>query len=218
MVSCGDGRDRGPASVNLLELEVQAERALNSQERSLLLETCYAFRSKWIEFRQNFRGETFRFDYQGQSCERDDRGQQRTYDQIIETSLVHLLDSAPIVFDSPELLDYVRNMETHLHGRLSGLCQKAMRGETVTNQANLTGQEVAQYRLSRDGEFTIYEVGVAQRSGEGAGRYHTYETYRVLTRPKSEQRSYLGVVKEIDRHVRCADELDASFYQRMILP
>jgi len=196
-------------------------RTLNSDETAKVLSTCYAFRSLWTEFRSNRKGEEVTFQYEGLQCEKNQSGVQIEVNQELKTTLVHLLDSAPLIFDSPEILDYVREVETHLHGRLSPLCQKLMKGEPASNIIDGPSGQKWEYSFRTEGAREIYEIAIARYDATTGSYVHRdQEIYEVLVRPsKAKQQRYLGMVMRSERRRTCLDGISiAEFMQEFKIP
>jgi hypothetical protein len=216
--SCGEDKERTPASASLVGLEVGTERTLSSDERSLLLEVCYAFRSKWTEFRQNYRNEVFRFNFQAETCEFDSEDVQVSYDQVLTTRLIHFLDRTPMFFDSSDRIGYLSDMETHLHGRLAPLCERAMRGESVKNKMVIDeGKEVRYFSFDRSFNTVYYSVGLAKKDSE---LFYGSEVFEVLINPqKKGHEPFTGIVIRSTRHYKCENSNNHSrYYQEFIFP
>lgn len=212
LFSCGPEGTRAPASsTRLLGQTLVGERALRNDERALLLDMCYGLRSAWTEFRHNQRGKKFRFDFEQETCQKSEKPVR----EVLELELVHMLDSAPMIYDGPYTLPYFQEMETHLHGRLAPLCQRALKGESISTR-RVENNQIVDIRLREDGEFAFYDVVYADSESEEVTQVEIFKIY--LKPQEGAANQFLkGSVVEMERWRSCGEGTRSSFVTQTLV-
>lgn len=198
------------------------QRILDPIERNIALRLCESYRSKWIEFRLSKLNDTFSYDYEAKLCDGDVKEV-----NPFETSLKKSSEQndSPLLFDSDQFIDYVQNMETHMHGDLSLICDPLMKKGETPQKSYVVNNQTKQFSFKEvDSQQDFYVVYTTQRQELEEGDRDVIvaqESYKVLTRPNSADSDFKGLVTLSERIKPCSDDSPqelATFTQKSLLP
>lgn len=212
--SCG--RERSPVDDKIdFNATVSAGgNALSDSELAVALRICYAFRSKKTEFRANKINSAFSFEVKYRAC--GDTLFRPT--EVIDTTLKQVFESSPMIYDASSELRYLKEVQTHMDGHLSEICDQVIKGETPLNVEETSLSEIRQFQFTStlgDG----YQINYAKRASTNVSDYDVYkiEKYKVLTN-SSVSGDLLGLVSEFERFEECSGSNDPQTLIQEYIP
>ncbi|MCP4913313.1 MAG: hypothetical protein GY909_09345 [Oligoflexia bacterium] len=198
--SCGRERKPVDDTVDFNATVTAGGNALSDSELAVALRICYAYRSKKTEFRANKINSAFAFDVKYRAC--GDTLFRPT--ERLDTTLKQVFESSPMIYDVSTDLRYLNEVQTHMDGHLSEICDQVIKGETPLNVEEISLSEVKQFSFSSTlGDS--YQISFAKRASTNVSDYDVYkiERYKVLTN-SSVSGDLLGLVSEFERYEECS--------------
>ena len=208
--SCGKNNGvEGEFSV--LGASLSESKTISSDELTIALRICYAFRSKRMLYQSEFINQKFDYDLQTADCEgKEENNYLSTY--------LREEEDRELVFESDYSSEFFELMQTDTSGELSSLCAGIMRGENPESTIEVDEFERRQISFSKN-EYDQFEVRYAFKEGEQY-KVRRIDTFEIITSVHSdfEQNTKGRVIKASRKDICIGSEHEQGLVQTAKIP
>jgi hypothetical protein len=140
--SCGPQRNTKVSSVFSISAIMSTTRDLTTAERAVAARICYAYQSKYTNFRtQTYYGATFNFNIDSRDCENVRANY--SISAILTTSPTYLANyPKPLIYSTNSTKSFNSAVQTAQAGFLSQLCNKIQNNLPISNTATDSGNTI----------------------------------------------------------------------------